>query len=372
MLTICPTIDYEIYLGKNLLSPAEVLFKPTDELMKLWSDYNIKATIFPDIYSNWRHQELGLNDFCNDFETQIINAASAGYDIQLHIHPEWHNSKYINGLWTFEKNSSALHDMGFNLNSPNNAQNLIRKGKKYLNDLISQYNPSYECYIFRAGGWIIQPENELFRALIAENIRIDATVIPGFKSIRSDYKIDFTKIPNKTSWFVTPSLGVNSEAKQNTNFLELTIGSYRGKFPFWQHVLNELRLRKRSKILPEEKRGYPIIKSGPKPSAFQQMINKYIKLNIPRVFDISDTHESMLATLNSYFKYYDCEENDIAICMNGHPKDFYGHHQVELRRFFDIVFDRYADRIEFKTIHSYISEKHPYLLPNYNENDSER
>jgi hypothetical protein len=49
--------------------------------------------------------------------------------------------------------------------------------------------------------------------------------------------------------------------------------------------------------------------------------NKYRKLTVPRVLDIADTHESMLTTLNSYLRHYDCRGSDVAVCMNGHSED---------------------------------------------------
>ena len=46
MLIVCPTIDYEIFLGKNLLSADEILFKPTEKILKLWKDFNIMELSF--------------------------------------------------------------------------------------------------------------------------------------------------------------------------------------------------------------------------------------------------------------------------------------------------------------------------------------
>jgi len=368
MLIICPTVDYEIYLGRNALPPNEVLFEPTRKLLALWLEYEIKATFFPDVCSVWRHRELGMGDYADTFEGQIKQSCAEGHGIQLHLHPEWRHAEYQDGDWRFKSKTQALHGLGFSPDDPNGAPRLVRKGKRYLEDLLCPIDPGYRCFVFRAGGWIIQPEGPVVSMLLAEDIRVDATVIPGIKLLRTDYDVDFTRVPDRATWFVDPKRGFCTDSQRHEDLLEISIASYRGSFPIAQHVLNQIRLRKRAAVTNEKLRGYPVTTLGPKLGALKRIGNRYKKIMVPRVLDIADTHESMLATLESYLHHYDCRNSDVAVCMNGHSKDTYDYHLMELRRFFEIVKQDYDGIVAFKTVEGYVSQAFPGLVPKERSN----
>ena len=363
MLIICPTIDYEIFLGKNFLSADEVLFTPTDKLLKLWKDYNINGTFFPDICSVWQHKKYGINNYVKVFESQMKQAVIEGHDIQLHLHPEWLSSYFSNGYWHFKEKTSSLNDLEFNNNIGDSAPSLISRAKQYLEDLICSTQNEYKCFIFRAGGWLIQPGINIIPSLLEYNINVDSSVIPGFLSPRIDYTIDFRSTPNKTSWFVNPKKDITDEADDENEFLEITIGSYQGYFNMFEHIINQIRLRKRAKNFVEKKRGYPITKSNIINENYVNLIvKKYKKLINPRVFDASDTCESMINITQSYLSKYDCESQDIVISMNGHSKDLYNFHLIELERYFDIINNKYSRLVKFLSLADYVKMAFPYLI----------
>ncbi len=354
MLTLCPTIDYEIYLGRNNLHPEEVLFEPTRRLLNVWAEFDAKVTLFPDICSVWRHRELGIPDYADGFETQLREAAAAGHDVQLHLHPEWRSARLVDGAWRFEDGPRSLHDLGFSPADPTGAPQLIREGIRYLEELLRGVDPAYRCVAFRAGGWIVQPERDLVGALLSAGIRVDASIIPGAMLERIDRTIDFRSVPDRTMWFINPEMGIGVDTGRPEDLLEISIASYRGRFRAWQHVVNQMRLAKRSRRAPEKMRGVPGTKTGPSVGAARRLKNKYRKLTIPRVLDMADTHESMLMTMRSYFRRYDCAKEDIAVCFNGHSKDTYDYHLVELRRFLDIARRRYEGLVRFDSIARYL------------------
>ena len=362
MLIVCPTIDYEIFLGKNLLSANEILFEPTKKILKIWKDFNIKGTFFPDVCSVWQHNKYGIYNYVDTFESQMKQAALEGHDIQLHIHPEWVSSEFSNGVWHFKENTSSLNDLGFNKKHEYSAPFIVSSAKQYLEDLISPINKDYKCFIFRAGGWLIQPSNKIIELLIENNINVDSSVISGFLSPRTDYTIDFRSLPNKTSWFVNPKEDI-IEDSNNDEFLEITIGSYQGKYKISKHIVNQLRLKYRAKILPEKKRGYPLTKSNIINNNYiTRIIKKYKKLSNPRVFDISDTCESMISITQSYLQKYDCVKQDQVITMNGHSKDLYNYHIIELEKYFDIIKNKYSQKVKFLSLSDYIKMTFPHLI----------
>ncbi len=357
MLIVCPTIDYELFFGRNSLPDEKILFEPTRKLLSLWSDFNITATLFPDVCSVWRHREQRLDAYAEAFEDQLRHARASGHDVQLHLHPEWLRAEYRDSTWHFEPGTQALHDIGF---TSDGVPALLRRGKRYLENLLHPVDRGYRCFAFRAGGWILQPEAPVVSALMDAGIRVDATVIPGMRSLRTDYRIDFRRVPDRPTWHVDAARGLEIDSRRESDLLEVSIASYRGRLPAVQHVVNELRLRRRASGEPI--RGYPITRMGPKGGITTRVANKYKKLTTPRVLDIADTHESMLTTLGSYLRRYDCRSTDVAVCMNGHPKDTYDYHLSELRRFFEVVARRYRDVVAFQSLETYVARAHPHVL----------
>jgi len=350
MLILCPTADYEIYLGRNLLPIEEVLFEPTAKLLDVWDEFDVRATLFPDVCSVWRHRQEGLVDYVEAFEEQVREFARRGHDVQLHLHPEWSTAERESAAWHFQPGTGSLHDRGFDPDDVDGAPQLIRQGRDYLTTLLRPLDANYECMAFRAGGWILQPESPLVAALLDAGIHVDATVIPGVRLLRTDYRVDFRDVPDRPNWFVSAQGGLACDSQDRSDLFEISIAAYRGRFAMWQHVVNELRMRRRARAKPQKFRGYPIVKAGPRLGALQRVRRKFRKLNVPRVLDAADTFESMRTTLNSYLRRYDCRAHDFAVCINGHPKDTYDHHLDELRRFLDHVKARHADVVQFDTL----------------------
>ena len=51
MLNICITFDYELFLGKNNAPYKEILFTPTDNLIRTLSEKGVSGTFFADVCS---------------------------------------------------------------------------------------------------------------------------------------------------------------------------------------------------------------------------------------------------------------------------------------------------------------------------------
>ena len=354
MLTICPTADYEIYLGRNLLPSEQVLFRPTTKLLAVWEEFAIRGTLFPDICSIWRHRELGLMDYAEGCEAQLRDAVARGHDLQLHLHPEWRSAVHESGQWIFRPGTSSLNDLGFDANDPGGAPALIRRGMSYLEDLVSPWIPEYRCTAFRAGGWVIQPEHAILGALRDAGIRADATVIPGVRLLRKDYPVDFRSVP-QCNFRLGSSTGLAADSRDPADPVEVPIAAFRGALHPWHHGVNNIRLRRLRARHPEPFRGYPIVKAGPRPGMAVRYANLWKKLSVPRMLDIADTYEAMAATLRSYLSRHDFSRVDLAVCMNGHPKDTYDFHFDECRRFFDHVLSKHATVVRFQALGAWVS-----------------
>ena len=67
MLNVCITFDYELFLGKNNAPYKEILFAPTDNLIRTLSEKGVSGTFFADVCSVDAHHRLGNEKYCEDF-----------------------------------------------------------------------------------------------------------------------------------------------------------------------------------------------------------------------------------------------------------------------------------------------------------------
>ena len=99
--------DWELR-GNGLGSVYDLQYKPVKKLMDLYERLGVNATFNIEVM-----QQLAFNKYSSkvqkiDKETKIwidsvLQMFERGFDIQLHIHPQWHNAEYIDGFWKLDK-----------------------------------------------------------------------------------------------------------------------------------------------------------------------------------------------------------------------------------------------------------------------------
>ena len=187
-MNLALTLDYELW-GDGTGSVFDEIIYPTDRFLALCDEFAIKATIFFEVVEYWKIKEefnsgnsMGYaKDPALAMEDQIIRACRAGHDIQLHFHPQWLNAYFDAGKWQVEKSCWKLYQVPlvsskeFTLG----LSELINKGKKTLEKILKPVNPRYECNIFRAGGYNIEPSKHIVSALKSNGFKMDSSVFPG-------------------------------------------------------------------------------------------------------------------------------------------------------------------------------------------------
>lgn len=198
------SFDYEIFLGRNFASPEEVLFRPTRELFELLERIEVPATFFADVCSVWAHEKYGRRDYVDGFEQQLKEATQRGHDVELHLHPHWLGSTHQNGSWQVSTERMYLAELGFD-DGPDAAPAVIRRGKNYLEVLLSSIDPAYRCLAFRAAGLALQPEEgRLVRALVENGIAIDSSIVKGVRMKMDTVALDYRHMPPSANWYIAP------------------------------------------------------------------------------------------------------------------------------------------------------------------------
>lgn len=199
MKTIILTQDYEIFFGKPSGTVDKCMILPTEYLTDVLSRYKSKMTVFWDImhyYTLLQNVNLynELNSDILSINNQIKKLLSYGHDIQLHIHPHWLDAKYSgNHQWEFTYSRYSIHNLkntySDKVDTINGCiSNCIRILKEFDNN-------TDKLLIFRAGGYHIEPFDEIKEAFIKNRIYYDSSTI---KPINNNKNERFYRFSNTT------------------------------------------------------------------------------------------------------------------------------------------------------------------------------
>ena len=212
------SIDYEIF-GNGSGDLIKCLIQPTENILRIAENYNIPITIMFEIAEYWafeNEKERMSKPYQEIIDKQITNAIKKNHDVQLHLHPQWINYTYDkqNDHWILDLTKWRTSSLTYE-----ELVGVFTKSKEYLEKWLRNYDSSYECNVFRAGGWSIQPEKDVLLALTESGFKIDSTVALD-KYFYGDYsRYDFRDFPRKPFWYVKENL----KTSENSGILELPI-----------------------------------------------------------------------------------------------------------------------------------------------------
>lgn len=234
------TIDYEIFFGNKTGTVNECMIEPTKKLASILEKNHSTMTVFWDILHYYKLLQLENKypELKQDrilIEDQILSLAERGFDIQLHLHPHWLDSRYENNEWKFNYTRFKLH----NLSQENNPQDIntisgcVSITKNLMQDLIRKVDANYKVTTFRAGGYLIEPFELLRNAFLENEITIDSSILPGmfneniispynFRSYpeRNEYRFDRSpkEISDTGSFFEIPVTTIKMTGLRNTYY----------------------------------------------------------------------------------------------------------------------------------------------------------
>lgn len=315
MLNICLTYDYELFLGENDASYEEILFIPTKKLSKVMTDNGAKGTFFADVCSALAYQKIPDNGYHGMFSSQIQQLIRDGHDVQLHIHSNWYCAKKEENELFITPQGYRIHDFGFDETQDLSVQKIVRNTKQYLEMTLKQVYPDYRCIAYRAGGFGVQPEDQLLKILRDNGIVLDSSVLPHMKADGVNH-YDFTSIPNQLNWWVNPEKGysISSHRTDNTIY-EVPVLTLRPR------LLEYIGKSRDQLSLPagKPKGKYVTVPEGGKaPGKIKKLYQKlfdyrYISLDT-RYFD------RVMDDLKYVYKKYSLDKNNAYISIICHPK----------------------------------------------------
>lgn len=220
------TFDYELYFGINSGTPERCLLEPTQLIREATEPFNVKTTQFTDAGYLLRLQQQSAKypELQKDYisvSQQLTSMSMAGHELQLHIHSHWEDSHFDGSKWVINTKRYRLHQ--FNTEE---IHEIVRRYKKAIQELC----PQQPITTFRAGGWCLQPFQQIKNALKEAGIRTDSSIFPGGQYSSEEYFYDFRNAPDKCIWrFEDDPLMQNEEGC----FTELPITSIRNNPLFY-------------------------------------------------------------------------------------------------------------------------------------------
>ncbi len=225
------TFDYELFFGEKSGSVEKCLIEPTNNLFEIARNKNVSYTFFVDVgflIAADKYNDLKIE--LSQVKTQVKQMIQLGHSVQLHIHPHWEKAVFENGVWSMNVDGAyKLADF-----SQEEAENIVRKYKSYLDDLIG-----YKTTTFRAGGWCIQPFSQLKDVFKELNLFVDTSVFRGAYLNTKHYSIDFRNTPSKSKYSFSTDVTVEDAMG---DFTEYPISSmrYSPSFFWWLYGLGRL------------------------------------------------------------------------------------------------------------------------------------
>lgn len=240
------TFDYELF-GDGTGDVFKHIIKPSNTILGLCQKQGIKTTIFFEVLEYIKLKEVWeqgntmgyTKNPVKAIERQIQQAAKAGHDIQLHIHPQWHNAKYENDKWNLNLNNWRLGD--FKGEDNYGVKVLIAECKTALEALIRPVKPDYKCIGLRAGGYNIMPSAKVYSAMLALGMKYDSSVYPGGYETGNLSKYDYRRIPLEFDHWWTDASDIRKVSDKEKEILEIPIFAL--PVARWKRILTASKIK---------------------------------------------------------------------------------------------------------------------------------
>mgnify|MGYP003802550759 CR=1 FL=1 len=362
MFRIIFTSDYEIH-GNGEGSPMDLIVEPTSRMMDLFDKYSAKLTVMADYAEIFKFKEYydktGSDDFYyKPILEQLKYAVSNGHDIQLHVHPSYFKANYKNGSWDQNYDEYDLSQL-----DQKRLNDVIKTGKSFLESELKPMKSDYNCFVFRAANWSMQPSFNIVKALVDNNIFIDTSV---FKYGWRDELVKFDYSEAHSDLIPWP-VDVNDICKKDLNGKLFEIPIYCENMPIttfitinriYRVILGQLHnLEKRSSDpSPEEKKTkIERIKS------LIYKINFVFRKHAWKMDFNQCTGKQLIKGLKRAEAKYKQVNVDLPFVLIGHSKLFSKRNEKTLQPFLEFV-SQNSDRFVFSTFKDINLEKYRYNI----------
>jgi hypothetical protein len=219
------TIDYEIY-GNGEGSLRELVYEPADKLKELFQKRNVQFVAFVEAAELEMIEAKGTDPAIDLVKNQIRDFYREGFELGLHLHPQWYNARRENGGWKLDYSEYNLCTL-----PRERITQIVDRSIGYFREILGIVD--FTPFSFRAGNWLFQPTKTAAKVLSERGIKVDSSVFKG--GLQHQHKLDYCPaMKNGYYWKFIDN--VNVPAPQGL-MLELPIHTQ--MVPPWQMVTSK-------------------------------------------------------------------------------------------------------------------------------------
>jgi hypothetical protein len=211
MIEFLFTIDYEIF-GNGTGSLQELVHDPAEQLAELFRKWDVRFVTFVEAAELGKLATTRVDPAIAHVVSQLNRFHRDGFEIGLHLHPQWCNAQYVNGQWVLDYREYNLCKL-----DPQRISEIVRESLAFLRSVLGE--PDFTPLSFRAGNWLFQPTAETARVLAANGIQIDSSVFKG--GLQRNHGLDY-RAARHNGYFWNFSSDVNRPDK-NGQLIEVPI-----------------------------------------------------------------------------------------------------------------------------------------------------
>jgi hypothetical protein len=220
MIELVFTLDYEIY-GNGCGSLRELVYEPGEQLRQIFHRHNARFVNFVEV-SEFSKIDAFRSDSAIDLvKQQVKTLFREGFEIALHLHPQWANASYVDGRWALDFREYNL----CTLPRPRIDQ-IVSQALEYLRQLVE--DPLFTPLSFRAGNWLFQPTGLAASVLAAHGLKLDSSVFKG--GVQHDHGLDY-RPARRNGYFWPFSSDVNRQDRHG-EWIEVPIQA--DMVPLWR------------------------------------------------------------------------------------------------------------------------------------------
>jgi hypothetical protein len=222
MINFLFTIDYEIF-GNGTGELNELVFEPARRLQELFRKYDARFVNFVEAAEFEKIEAFGSDSAVDLVRTQIREMYHEGFEIALHLHPQWANARRENGQWILDLDEYNL----CTLPRPRITE-IVSGALNYVRYVLDRSD--FTPISFRAGNWLFQPTATAASVLGEAGIRIDSSVFKG--GLQHNHNLDYRRA-SRNGYFWSFSNDAN-RADPNGQWIEVPI--HTRQVPLWKMV----------------------------------------------------------------------------------------------------------------------------------------
>lgn len=222
------TLDYEIY-GNGIGSLQELVYEPAEALTSLFRSWDARFVAFIEAAELDKIDAYGSDDAIQRTKAQVRELYRQGFEIGLHLHPQWCKARHEQGQWILDNSEYNLCTL-----SRRRIAEIVGSSLNYLRQILDESD--FTPLSFRAGNWLLQPTQPAASVLAESGIKIDSSVFKG--GLLHGSALDY-RHALRNGYYWTFEADVN-DVDPAGSLIELPI--YTEMVPCWQ-MLTEKRVK---------------------------------------------------------------------------------------------------------------------------------